>query len=88
MKTEKFVLPIAFLALGLIIAFGSFAFALANFGFGLYSLANGRIEGFLLMFVLHLVAMAGLVFGGLLTSIGTYWGGFAALKQLFDSTKK
>lgn len=55
---------------GGVIGFGSFFFALINMGLGALNAVNGNFESIIMMFAGHLGAMAGLAFGGLVSSVG------------------
>lgn len=87
METKKFIVPLILILAGALMGLGSFLFALGNMAYGIWSLANGNIESFILMFVLHLVAMAGMAIGGFVSTIGFYFGGWRLLKAFLDSNK-
>lgn len=55
---------------GIVLAFGSFIFAVVNMGFGAAKTMKGKRSSFGSMFVGHLGAMIGMACGGMMSAIG------------------
>lgn len=81
MNEKKFTFPLIMVVLGMLVTFGSFGLGLLNMGYGIFNAFLGDGQYIVFMFIGHIVAMAAMAFGVLISTIGTYLGGWTILKS-------